>query len=70
MNWELSWLDFNVCVFVLVVDKLMLLFECVKFLVIFVFNFDEFYMVWVVGFKCCDEMGLLVCFVDGLILCE
>lgn len=78
LDWELSWLVFNQCVLEFVEDLLLLEFEWVNFLVIFVSNFDEFFMVCVVGFKCCIMMGFVVLinigcfFVDVFvdILCE
>lgn len=45
---DISWFFFNYWVFQEVMDKLVFFYECIKFLVIYSFNFDEFYWVWVV----------------------
>lgn len=68
---ELLWFVFNEWVLDFVCDiECIFLFERVKFLVIFLFNFDEFFMVWVVGFKCCIDVGVVVFFVVGMLFCE
>lgn len=49
LNCEFSWLWFNSWVLEEVFDEFYLLLECVKFLVIYVLNFDEFFMICVLG---------------------
>ncbi len=66
LNRELSWLDFNARVLALAEDASQPLLERAKFLAIFAWNLDEFYMVRVAGLKRRDEMGLSVRSADGL----
>ncbi|MBZ4672734.1 MAG: ppk [Deferribacteraceae bacterium] len=57
INRELSWLEFNERVLNISLDKIIPLFERVKFLSIFASNLNEFFMIRVAGIKDQIEVG-------------
>lgn len=70
LNCEFFWLCFNMWVIEEVENLVLFVFECLCFLLIFVSNFDEFYMVCVVGLCVLVCNGVIKLSIDGLILAE
>lgn len=70
VNCEFFWLQFNCCVFEEMLNNVYLLLECVCFLLILVINFDEFFMVCVVGFEGQVCQNIVMCMFDGKMLFE